>query len=186
MKRVYLIGGPNGTGKTTLAKKLIQKTHLSFVNADEIAYAINPARIDKVRVTAGKSFFKKINDHIQSQESFILESTLSGKYLKKIIDTLKNEGYKVVLIYLFLQHTEECFSRIHVRVKKGGHFVPEEDVKRRFFRSKFHFWNLYRYIVDEWWLAYNASQGFTIVAFGKHNTIEIIEKSDFNLFQEGL
>ncbi|MEK6560859.1 MAG: AAA family ATPase, partial [Nitrospirota bacterium] len=41
-KNVYIIAGPNGSGKTTFAKELIKELNLPFVNADEIALEMSP------------------------------------------------------------------------------------------------------------------------------------------------
>jgi hypothetical protein len=37
-----------------------------------------------------------------------------------------------------------CVERVHERVLKGGHSVPEADIRRRFLRSVANFWWLYR------------------------------------------
>ena len=37
MKQAFIISGPNGCGKTTLADKLVEEFKLPFINADNIA-----------------------------------------------------------------------------------------------------------------------------------------------------
>ncbi|MCP3660434.1 MAG: hypothetical protein GY830_09075 [Bacteroidetes bacterium] len=88
-KQIYIVAGANGSGKTTISKELLKEEQLEFLNADEIAYQINSTNIDKVKLSAGKIFFKKLKEYIDNESSFVIESTLSGKYLQKYISTLK-------------------------------------------------------------------------------------------------
>ena len=53
----------------------------------------------------------------------------------KIIDKAKLNGYKIILIYSFLQNCTTCIERVKKRVKNGGHNVPEEDIIRRFIKA---------------------------------------------------
>ncbi len=51
-----------------------------------------------------------------------------------------------------------------MRIAKGGHEVAEEDVKRRFYRSLFNFWDKLKEMADEWILYFNGEYGFQEVS----------------------
>ncbi len=185
-KVVYVIAGPNGSGKTTFAKKFIEEVPLPFLNADEIAIGLSPEQIEKVRIRAGKMFLEKIEEHIAHNESFVVETTLAGKYFVRYTNRFKEIGYKVVLIYIFIESDEESIRRIDIRVRKGGHPVPKEDIKRRFKRSKFNFWNIYRTLVDSWEMFLNSKDEFLQIAIGFGNDFQIINEGGFSMFKEEL
>lgn len=113
---MYLIAGPNGSGKTTLAKELITDENAIFLNADEIASAIN----DKVGIQSGKIIINQLNDILKSGQSFVLESTISGKYHMQAIKQAKQLKYDVVLVYVFLESVKQNLARIKMRTKLGG------------------------------------------------------------------
>ncbi len=77
----------------------------------------------------------KIDDSVAQGKSFAIETTLSGQYLIRLISELKEKGYLITLIYVFLDNPEIAIDRIKTRVRKGGHFVPAQDVRRRFYRG---------------------------------------------------
>lgn len=58
--------------------------------------------------------------------------TLSGQRTPQIIRRAKELGYTVRLYYIGVSSAEESISRIANRVRKGGHDIPEADVRRRF------------------------------------------------------
>lgn len=185
-KRLFIIAGANGTGKTTLASEFLKEYSIEFLNADEIAKTIDSRDFRRVRIEAGKVFLKKLKDLIKQEASFAIESTLAGTYLIKFIKNLKNKGYKIDIIYFFLDNPKACINRIKIRVKRGGHTVPREDVIRRFYRSKNNFWNKYRKIVDEWTMFYNGLEKGIPVATGQENYVEIINDELFELFKGGV
>lgn len=185
-KKAYILAGPNGSGKTTLAKEMMKDLKLPFVNADEIALRIGGKDMSKVRLTAGKLFFKEINEHISMDISFILETTLSGGYLRKIIEKLRKSEYRVELIYIFVETVEEAIGRVGLRVQKGGHFISEEDIKRRFVRSKKRFWNEYRKLVDEWKLILNSKDEFLLLGSGQGTESTVLDEMNFQIFKEGI
>jgi predicted ABC-type ATPase len=181
MKEAVIIAGANGSGKTTFARYYCEKYPIEFINADEIANQFDSNGIQDLRIKAGKHFFKKIDFLIADNKSFMAESTLSGKYLLRLIPRLKKNGYFVNIIYIFLENPEVCIERITDRVLKGGHFIPDEDVIRRFHRSKKNFWNLYKNISNKWILIYNSEEEFIEVAIGSEenyfvNNDELLEK----------
>ncbi|MCP4147044.1 MAG: AAA family ATPase [bacterium] len=181
MREVIIIAGANGSGKTTFAKYYSEKYPFDFINADEIAKEISPDNLEHAKVEAGKRFFRTVDLLIKSGKSFLIESTLSGKYMTRLIPRLKSNGYSVKIIYIFLESPVVCIERIKERVLKGGHFVPTDDVIRRFTRSKRNFWNLYKQMSDEWIVIYNSEEKFLEVAIGTKedyiiNSEELLKK----------
>ena len=181
---LYIIAGANGSGKSTLAEVLLKEKQLEFLNADDIAKEISPDAINNVPISAGKIYFQRLNNYLKNNESFAVESTLSGNNIVKIIEKAKQKKYKIVLIYSFLQSCTTCITRVQNRVKNGGHNVPEADIIRRYYKSIVKFWNKYRFIVDEWTLFYNGyDYAPVIVSFGIEDNFTIINNEMFSRFE---
>ena len=176
MKIFYIVAGANGSGKTTFAQEFAKENNLYFLNADELAKSYNS------QIKAGKIFFKKLDELIKQDKSFIIETTLSGKYLTKYIKIAKRNGFVVKLIYLFLETPEVNILRVKQRVLKGGHNVDKKDIIRRFYRSKEMFWNVYKDLVDEWVVYYNSDEYFEKIADNKiiydEEKMEELRRSD--------
>jgi len=174
-KIMYIIAGPNGSGKTTLAKELVTGDDILFLNADEIAAALN----DKIGIQSGRVVLEQMNSAFLSGRSFVLESTISGKYHMEAIKRAQQENYKVVLIYVFLESVKQNLRRIQMRVKLGGHNVPKLDVIRRYKRSLSNFWTLTD-IVHNWELYYNGGDKFVLVARKDSKKLEITNEELYN------
>lgn len=181
-KTLYIIAGANGSGKTTFALSYTALNNLYFINADEIAKSYDPNDISRYKVQAGKEFFKQLEINLNDEKSFMIESTLSGKYLKDVINKAKEKDFKIVLIYLFLETEDENISRVRNRVLNGGHDVPLEDIKRRYFRSRNLFWNTYKDMVDKWMLFFNGDDNYELIA----EDDEVFDTEYFNLFMKDL
>lgn len=183
IKTLYIIAGANGSGKSTLAEVLLKEKNLEFLNADEIAKEIAPEAINSVPISAGKIYFKRLDEYFKDSKSFAVESTLSGNNIVRIIKKARMQNYKIILVYSFLQNCTTCIERVQKRVKNGGHNVPEEDIIRRYYKSVIKFWDEYRFIVDEWTMFYNGyDYAPVIVAFGTMDNFYIINKEMQNNF----
>jgi len=183
-KHAVIIAGPNGVGKTTFAKEYCREHKLKYISADMIAERLNPENLQKVAIKAGRLFFKEIYECIEKGNSFVVESTLSGISFKNVIKNLKDAEYSVSIIFVFLLSPENCIVRIDERVRQHGHWVPEKDVIRRFYRSIKNFWNLYRHIVDDWYLICNSTEQFVEVALGQKNDYSTSDEKTFSNFLE--
>jgi len=180
MPTLYIIAGPNGSGKTTLAKEFVEEG-LEFLNADEIAKSINPSDVSKAYMQAGREFFNKMDKYLLQRKSLAIETTLSGKYHKRMIERFKQGGYEIKMLYIFLDNPNLCIDRINIRVSKGGHNVPDEDVIRRFFRSKNNFYDVKNF-VNQWFLYFNGGEKYIGVAQGVQNNMIIFNEELYNLF----
>ncbi len=133
----YIIAGPNGAGKTTFALKYLPKItgcH-DFINADEIAKGLSPLNFEAGLLQAGKLFMELLNKKIEQRNDFAFETTLSGKAYIPKIDSWRQQGWKVVLIYLYIPSADFSVSRVSHRVLQGGHNIPSQDIQRRYPRS---------------------------------------------------
>jgi len=178
MKTLYIIAGANGSGKTTFAKSFSKINDLYFINADEIAKELDGKNITKYKMKAGKIFFKELEKNLQLDTSFIIETTLSGKYLIKYIQQAKKLHFQVSLIYLFLENPSTNISRVKNRVLNGGHNVPQDDIIRRFYRSKNMFYAIYKDIVDHWSIYYNSNETFEKIAMND----KVLDHEKYNKF----
>jgi predicted ABC-type ATPase len=148
-----LIGGCNGAGKTTLARELLPRLGLMrFLNADEIARGLSPLDPSFCAFRAGRLLLEEARALIAAKGSFALESTLSGTAQVALIREAKACGYRILLHYLVINSATQAVDRVALRVKLGGHDVPEVDVRRRFERSRRHFPEDYLPLADEWGL----------------------------------
>ncbi len=178
MKTLFIIAGANGSGKTTFAKTFASLKNLHFINADEIAKELDSQNISKYKVKAGKIFFEELKNNLKQDKSFVIETTLSGKYLVKYIQKAKELNFNISLIYLFLETPTTNILRVKNRVLNGGHDIPIEDIIRRFYRSKNMFWNVYKDLVNEWIIYYNSNEIFEEIA----DKITIYDKEKYQEF----
>jgi len=182
-KEVIIVAGGNGVGKTTFALEfLLENPGYEFLNADEIAKELSPENPQDSKISAGKTFFKKLDEYVRDGKSFLIESTLSGRYLFKLIPSLKEKGYQIRIMFIFVDSPDILIERIAERVKKGGHFVPDADVRRRFERGKHNFFDLYENVADKWFLFYNTGNDFQLTAIGESYKMVLVNEDLFNKF----
>jgi len=171
---LLIVAGANGSGKTTFAKEFIKefKAYI-YLNADEIKFNEKISEIE-----AGKRFLKRLKKAIKEKKNILIETTLSGKYVFKIIENSKRYGYKVKLIYIYLDSEIENVLRVKKRVLLGGHDVDSEDIIRRYKRSLENFDKI-KNRVDEWELYFNGENNFELVA----TNLEVIDEDRFSKFK---
>jgi predicted ABC-type ATPase len=74
-------------------------------------------------------------EYLKQTVDFAVDATLSGAGRLELIHRAKACGYEVFLAFAALNNPERNIARVRDRVAKGGHFVPEGDVRRRYMRS---------------------------------------------------
>jgi predicted ABC-type ATPase len=155
---IYVIAGCNGAGKTTFAREFLPSIGvIRFLNADEIARGLSPLRPEAVAFKAGKLLLSELREFIDRQETFALESTLSGKTYVKIFENAKQRGYTVELHFVWIPDVREAIRRVRQRVIEGGHAVSAADIRRRFARSIEHLLDDYAPLADRWVLWDNSA-----------------------------
>jgi predicted ABC-type ATPase len=148
---LFLIGGCNGAGKTTFARRLLPMEGVElFLNADEIARGLSPLKPELAAVRAGRLLLENAHDLIARKKSFGLESTLSGKTYARLLLEAKAAGFFISLHFLVVPSAEVSIERVAHRVTKGGHHVPDADIRRRLTRSVENFLHIFSPHANEW------------------------------------
>jgi predicted ABC-type ATPase len=169
-KKIVIIAGPNGAGKTTFAREFLpnEADCPVFVNADLIAAGIAPFQPESVAFRAGRLMLEELARHAAERRSFAFETTLSGLAYARMIDGWRADGYTVKLIFLSLASPEEAVARVAMRVRQGGHNIPEVTVRRRFAAGLKHFHQTYRHRVDFWQVFDNSGETPLLLEEGIH------------------
>jgi predicted ABC-type ATPase len=160
MSKILVIAGPNGAGKSTTAPAILRdalKVH-EFVNADTIAAGLSAFSPESVALAAGRIMLRRLHDLALARRDFAFETTLSTKTFAPWLRKLQADGYKLHLVYLWLPTVDLAVARVAERVRRGGHTVPEDVVRRRYDRSLGNFFNLYSEFADSWMMMDNSIQ----------------------------
>jgi predicted ABC-type ATPase len=150
--KIIVIAGPNGAGKSTIAENLLSKKFglIHFVNADMIARGLSAFASEKLAVEAGRIMLRRLNKLAEKRANFAFETTLSSRAYAGWIDNLKKNGYEFHLFFLWLPSPELAIERVAGRVAMGGHNIPEEVIRRRYYKGVQNFFELYQKRADTW------------------------------------
>lgn len=182
-RNLYIIAGCNGAGKTTASYTILPEIIdcKEFVNADEIARGISPFQPEKVAVKAGRIMINRINELLNSEATFAFETTLSTRSYKQKIEFAKAKGYTTILLFFWLKNVELAIERVRIRVLEGGHNIPSEIIKRRYFKGIQNLFNIYLNIVDSTFIFDNSYGTPELIAQQlTGNKIEIVDIKKFN------
>ena len=176
MKKLYIISGCNGAGKTTASYTILPEilNCKEFVNADEIARGLSPFKPEGTNILAGRVMLERIKYLLKSGEDFAFETTLATKSYTHFIKEAKNLGYSVSLLFFWLNSPELAINRVKLRVAEGGHHIPEDVIRRRYDNGLKNFFNLYQSIVDHWMLIDNSGTPYKLIAEAKSKFTNVI------------
>jgi len=166
LRRLFIISGCNGAGKTTASYTILPEilNCKDFVNADEIAKGLSPFNPDSEAIQAGRLMTERIHKLIEQGQDFAFETTLATKSYKNLIIKAKKKGYYVTLLFFWLRTPDLAVKRVETRVKEGGHNIPENVIRRRYENGLKNFYNIFEPIVDEWMFIDNSGEPYEIIA----------------------
>ena len=182
-KNVYIIAGPNGSGKTTFAIKFLPDYAKCqhFINADLIAQGLSPFSPRIAAMKAGRLVLEQIHKLAEKDMDFAFETTLSGKRYVTFLKKLKERSYSIHLFFLWIPNAELAIARIKERIADGGHDVPAVDVRRRFHRGIYNLVKFYKPLLDTLMLFDNSGAIPKLIAEEKAGKLIVTDK---NLYEK--
>ena len=179
MPNLYIISGCNGAGKTTASYTILPDILdcREFVNADNIAYGISPFNVEGVAIEAGRIMLHRINELLELKADFAIETTLTTRSYVSLVQRAKEIGYKVTLLYIWLNSPELAKQRVAERVRKGGHNIPADVIERRYYKGIENFFSLFKPLCHRWIFVDNSSGSNEIIADGSGEFVNVMENA---------
>ena len=145
-RKLVVIIGANGAGKTTWGQHHRIHLPLPFYNADVIAEGLGDANDPALQARARALVDGQIAERLQLEESFGFESTWSGRSRPAIVRDASGRGYETHGIFLGTAHAAVNIARVRRRVMEGGHHVAESEIVRRWtaaFENLLAMWDVF-------------------------------------------
>lgn len=137
---LYVLAGVNGSGKSSIGGATIRSRGVEYYNPDTAARRlrqIHPNMTQSIANscawTLGKEMLEKA---IAKKETYAFETTLGGNTITTLLVQAAKEGIRVKIWYAGLESVELNLARVKARVAKGGHNIPEADIRKRWDSSR--------------------------------------------------
>jgi predicted ABC-type ATPase len=179
--KLYIIAGCNGAGKTTASYTVLPQVLQcrEFVNADEIARGLSPFNPESVAVEAGRLMLQRIDSLLSQRATFALETTLATRSYKLLVDRAHQLGYVVSLLFFWLSSPAAARQRVAKRVSEGGHDIPLDVIRRRYWLGLNNLFNIFIPTVDVWAL-YDNNNTAELIA----DSAGVVDNEKFQMIQQ--
>ena len=135
MPVLYILAGPNGTGKTTFYSFAVQNgfidKNLPFINVDIITRQLG-GYTEENYIKASDVYRETEKKHIEAKSDFMIESNLADSRSYQWLSLMKSSGYNLVLYFLSTDDVVINIGRVLRRVSEGGHNVAESIIRSRY------------------------------------------------------
>jgi predicted ABC-type ATPase len=138
--RIYVLAGTNGAGKSSVVGAMLRETGADYFNPDEAALrirSVDPGLTDTEANSAAWHQGRRLLERaIASGLDFAFESTLGATTIPTLLAEAASRGIEVRVWYVGLLSPELHIARVRARVSKGGHDIPQSDIRRRWEASR--------------------------------------------------
>ncbi len=138
--RIYVLAGVNGAGKSSLGGAAVRDLGGEYYNPDEAAHRLMVAhpRLGQTEANSKAWLIGKnlLEIAIANRLDFAFESTLGASTIPALLREAAQKGFEVHVWYAGLSSPELHLARVKSQVQKGGHDIPEADIRRRYEHSR--------------------------------------------------
>ena len=138
--RIYVLAGVNGGGKSSLGGAAFRAFGGDYYNPDEAARrlmrnqpGLKQSEANSRAWHAGRLLLEQA---IAQRMDFAFETTMGAGTIPRLLAGAMDQGIEVRFWYVGLATPELHIARVRARVKRGGHDIPEQTIRRRFEHSR--------------------------------------------------
>jgi predicted ABC-type ATPase len=139
-QRIFVLAGVNGAGKSSIGGAMFREAGASYYNPDEAARLLRKANARLTQSEANSVAWQQgrrlLERAIAERLDYAFETTLGASTIPKLLAAAADAGSEVRVWYAGLDSVERHIERVRARVRKGGHDIPEADIRRRFDNSR--------------------------------------------------
>lgn len=140
--RLHVIAGVNGAGKSSIAGAAVRLEGSDYFNPDEAARRLRTVHsaltVEEANSLAWQQGARLLKRAIDESLDFTFETTLGGNTMTELLIQAGRQGIAIHVWYVGLANPELHIKRVQARVRRGGHDIPQEDIRRRYQRSRLH------------------------------------------------
>ena len=125
---VLAFAGPNGSGKSTVTRGL--PPFGTYINADDIK-----KEYDLTDLEAAQHAEALRKGLLERSADFSFETVLSTERNLLFLEKAKAQGYEIQCIYVLTCDENINVARVRARYANGGHNVPEDKIRTRYYRA---------------------------------------------------
>jgi predicted ABC-type ATPase len=137
---IYVLAGVNGSGKSSIGGAALESKDLVYYNPDTAARTLRVLHPNLTQAMANSHAWhlgrEILEQAIAQQTTYAFETTLGGRTITDLLIQAAEAGLPVNVWYAGLESVEQNLSRVRARVARGGHDIPEADIRKRWDSSR--------------------------------------------------
>lgn len=149
---ITVLAGVNGAGKSSIGGAYLREQGSEYYNPDEAARAAIMASPGLSQQAANAYAWKegkqRLETAIAEGSAFTFETTLGGETITRLLIEAAIQGTPLRIWFAGLESIDLHLRRVAARVRKGGHDIPESDIRKRWVGSHANLIRLIPYVTD--------------------------------------
>jgi predicted ABC-type ATPase len=136
--RILVLAGVNGAGKSSVGGGMLEAYGLTWFNPDAFSRelmarsGLRKEDADGAAWAYGKA---KLEEAMANRSNFAFETTLGANTIPRLLGEAA-ETHDVIVIFRGLASVQMHIDRVKLRVRHGGHDIPEEQIRKRWESSR--------------------------------------------------
>lgn len=133
---LYVLAGVNGGGKSSIGGRVLREAGMDWFNPDDWSRALQTAgrSRESADADAWQEGQRRLKAAISAGESFAFETTLGGRSVTALLIEA-TRTHEVLIWYVGLNSPERHIERVALRVRHGGHSIPDQRIRERYVSS---------------------------------------------------
>ena len=135
---ILVLAGVNGAGKSSVGGAILKANRLTWYNPDAFARELMAKAGADRDAADGEAWAygrARLEAAVADGTSFAFETTLGGTTIPRLLGEAA-ATHDVVMVFCGLASAEQHIDRVRMRVRHGGHDIPEERIRARWETSR--------------------------------------------------